>query len=214
MKYLGILSIFLLYSVHSDAGTVLFTKGDVTINKKPAQKGAELSSGDIIATGAGSVAVVKSAGGNTFKLDEKSSLGLDEKKEGEEAKLAGGSIFIQAKKMLEGQKGKNGLMVRARSVSMGVRGTQFFVSEGKSSSDDVWMCVNEGKVVIQHKDEKKAKIVNAGEGVSVLKGKTSKPKPLPWTKKLNWNFDPVQGDLENKVSIEEAYSNPAKFDYD
>lgn len=96
---------------------------------------------------------------------------------------------------------------------MGVRGTELFASYG--TGKDVWMCVNEGIVSVRSKKEKKGTLVKAGEGVVVKKGKwTSKPKPLAWTKKLNWNMDPASGDVVNKVSIESAYSDLLDEDYD
>lgn len=93
---------------------------------------------------------------------------------------------------------------------MGVRGTEFFVSYG-TSNNDTWMCVNEGVVQVDS-DKRKGVNVKAGEGVKVSKS-VSDPKFLPWTKKLNWNFNPKK-DLENKVSIEDAYKDPLNFDYD
>ena len=96
---------------------------------------------------------------------------------------------------------------------MGVRGTEFFASYG--SGKDIWMCVNEGIVSVKSKSENKQTLVNAGEGVVIKKGSgTSKPKPLAWTKKLNWNMDPKVGEVVNKVSIEAAYSDLLDEDYD
>ena len=99
---------------------------------------------------------------------------------------------------------------------MGVRGTTFFASFGKKESTDIWMCVNEGVVGVHSSSEKKGKLVKAGEGVKIANGEnTSKPKPLPWTKNLNWKFESENAEeLINKLNIEDAYSNPLDFYYE
>ena len=42
---------------------------------------------------------------------------------------------------------------------------------------------------------------------------TSEPRPLAWTRKLNWSMDSTK-DVENKVDIQQAYYDLLNIDYD
>ena len=198
--------------------TVVFIKGNVKDSKsKSIKKNQSLTEGTIINTGANSFVVLKFPHGNKVKLSENSQLKISKiapKKDGQtRISLLKGSSFIKVLKsqFSKGQKSK--FVLRTRTTAMGVRGTEFFASYG--TGKDVWMCVNEGIVSVRAKSEKKSTFVKAGEGIVVKDGnKTSKPKPLKWTKKLNWNMDPSTGSVENKVSIESAYTDLLDQDYD
>lgn len=198
--------------------TVVFIKGDVKDSKnKTVKKNQSLAEGTVINTGANSFAVLKLPHGSKVKVSENSQLKISKlapKKDGQtRLSLFKGSSFIKVlkSKLVKGQKSK--LVLKTRTTAMGVRGTEFFASYG--TGKDVWMCVNEGVVSVRAKSEKKSTFVKAGEGIVVKGGsKTSKPKPLKWTKKLNWNMDPSSGSVENKVSIESAYTDLLDQDYD
>lgn len=220
MKKIVLVLIFSLWTnfLWAKSATVVFVKGDVKDSKnKEIKKGQDLPEGSYVNTGAGSFAVLQLPFGNKVKVGEQSQLKVSKLAPKKEAQtrlsLLKGSSFIKVikSKLTKGQKSK--LILRTRTTAMGVRGTEFFASYG--SGNDVWMCVNEGVVSVRSKKEKKATFVNAGEGIVVKDGeKTSKPKPLKWTKKLNWSMDPTSGDLENKVSIESAYTDLLDQDYD
>ncbi len=205
-------------SLLANYATVVFIKGDVKDAKNIAlKKNQKLPEGTMINTGTGSFAVLELPFGNKVKVGESSQLKVSKiapKKNGQtRLALFKGSSFIKVlkSKLAKGQKSK--LILRTRTTAMGVRGTEFFASYG--TGKDVWMCVNEGIVSVRSKTEKKSTFVKAGEGIIVKDGsKTSKPKPLKWTKKLNWNMDPASGNLENKVSIESAYTDLLDQDYD
>lgn len=214
MKKVFLFTLVLLTPNILAKGTIVHARGDVKVDGKKAEKGTYIPLKSRIETGANSLAVISFEGGSTVKLNEQSRLYLTKddasKKKTNLALLKGSSFF----KKLVKTKNNGGLFVKARNVSMGVRGTQFFVGYGKKKEEDVYMCVNEGKVVIKGEDQKKATLVKAGEGVVVAGGKkSSTPKPLPWTKNLNWNLDPEK-ELENKASIEESYSDPLEKEYD
>ena len=123
---------------------------------------------------------------------------------------SGSSFFSILKSKVRNNK-KYKYQVKTKQAAMGVRGTEFFVAYGKSK--DSWMCVNEGLVEVQSHSSNKKVLVKSGEGVRI-DGKVSDPKALPWTKKLNWKMTGNASDLENKVSIEDAYSDPLDQDYD
>jgi len=59
-------------------------------------------------------------------------------------------------------------------------------------------------------------LVNAGFGVVVEQGKAIvAPQQYAWTKELNWNMDPAQGDLVDKTKITDEYKKKLlKNDYD
>ena len=99
---------------------------------------------------------------------------------------------------------------------MGVRGTEFFTaySQDKKKSDDLWMCVNEGVVEIVTDKSSEKVIVKEGQGVFINKGiKATAPKKYSWTKKLNWNLDPGNGELENSA-MNDMYQDLLDQDYD
>ncbi len=218
MKVVILLSIFFSFSVFAENGKVIFTKGIVKIGKsKTLKKNQMIKTGDRITTGKSSLVVLQLPQGNKIKLGPESVLVIKSlpKKKAETTKLnlLKGSSFIKVLKgkLRKGQKSK--LILRTRTAAMGVRGTEFFASYG--SGDDIWMCVNEGVVAVKSKKEKKSTLVKEGEGIVVKDGtKTSKPKPLAWTRKLNWNMNPSSGNLVNKVSIESAYTDLLDQDYD
>lgn len=200
-------------------GKIIFIKGEVkNLKNAPLKKNQTVKIGDIIITGKKSLAVVQLPQGNKVKVGESSKLKISKLPKNEKTgsttlSLFNGNAFIKVLKgkLRKGQKSK--LTLRTRTTAMGVRGTEFFASYG--SGNDVWMCVNEGIVAVKAKSEKKSTMVKAGEGIVVKKGQsTSKPRPLAWTKKLNWNMDPKSGELANKVSIEAAYSDLLDEDYD
>ena len=213
MKHLIFIFSF-LFSLHLYAkdGNLLYVRGDVSIDGKKATKGASISYGQKVKAGLKSLAVVSMKDGSKLKINQNSEIELKGIKKTKVktsiVKLLKGNIFVKFKKT----KAK-GFKLQADNVAMGVRGTEFFASLGKKGKKDVWMCVNEGKVAVAKKGQKKAVLVKEGQGiVAPEEGEISEPKPLPWTKKLNWKMEGE--DLENTVSIEEAYENPLDLDYE
>lgn len=216
MKVILYCCFFISFSLHAYT-QVIFTKGEVMSGKKVIKKGSRLSNDAVLKTGAGALAIIKLSNGSKIKLTENTALNVSSMNKGKKTQvnLKRGSAFFSVLK--NKFKGKRHFNVRAKTVAMGVRGTEFFVAVAAQGekADDVWMCVREGSVAIKGKKDKKNILVGAGEGVVSKAGtQTSKPKPLPWTRKLNWNMNPKKGKVVNTVSIQEAYSDLLNFDYD
>lgn len=190
------------------AGKVVFLNGKATISGKALTKNTVVKAGASLSCPSNCLAVIKFDTGSTLKINANSTVKIKdlntEKNKASFFLTKGSSFFKQDPK----KKGK--LFVGTKTSSMGVRGTQFFVSDEKK---DLFMCVNTGSVWVFGKKNKDKVIVKAGEGVRVG-DRVSKPRFLPWTKNLNWNLDPDSGDLENKADIESSYKDPLHQDYD
>lgn len=208
MKLLFTIFFFLSQIAYADGG-LKFIRGKVIRENKLMKVGDRVQFGDKISVAAKSLAVVELDDGSKIKINELSQVVL-KKNELVEAEVTLGSVFFNIIKRNTKDRAVK-FKVKARQVSLGVRGTEFFVSLGKMK-DDVWMCVNEG--LVEAASEKKTVMVKQGEGIHVKKDLVSDPKPLAWTKKLNWNMNENSGDLENNVSIEEAYTDVLGRDYD
>lgn len=209
---------------------VVFVKGraiSITGKKKmKIKKGLRIPESSIVKTAKSSLVVLKidsSKSKQVLKVNESSVLKLTNLDPMyQKSDLSLGSVFIQFTNKVIRDQGKK-TKVRspkvelvAKSVSMGVRGTQFFASFGpKGHKKDFWMCVNEGKVNVENIKSKKQVLVKEGEGIQVVDGSDfTEPKPYEWTKKLNWKMDAQEGDLENKAEIEGTYDDLLNQDYD
>jgi ferric-dicitrate binding protein FerR (iron transport regulator) len=160
-----------------------------------------------------SAAVVTLEDGSQVKLNENTEITLGAEPKVAEINLKTGGIFSKIQK----QGPRLRFLVRTRSATFGVRGTEFFTSWGKqkNSDPDLWMCVNEGLVEIESVGTAQKTLVKEGLGVFLTGGKeVTTPKPYAWTKSLNWNMDPEKGSVENKTSMDSAYKNLVEQDYD
>jgi ferric-dicitrate binding protein FerR (iron transport regulator) len=138
----------------------------------------------------------------TIKLTSSTIIKLKTFSEKTEIELITGSIISKIS--------KKPFSVMAKKVSMGVRGTQFFVSYDEKKN--VWMCVEEG--VVNVNDGIKQNVdVNAGEGLFVVDEKVGKPKKYEWTKKINWEMDETKN-LDVNVKIEARYDDLLDHHYD
>lgn len=195
-------------------GTIIYTKGEVLLSDKVIKKGQSIKTGDLVKTQGDAIAVLRFENGNTVKLNENSELKIEALAE---SKAKGRTILnlIRGNSFFKKQKDTTNLLnVKAHSVSMGIRGTVFFVAYGEEVKDDVYMCVKEGVVAIKSGKEEKPTMVKEGQGVVAKKGlNTSAPRMLPWTKNLNWSFN-EDTDLKNKAKIEESYGDILNKDYD
>lgn len=218
MKSLALLLMLVSTTVFSkEAGKVLFVKGSVyqiTNDKKMIlKKGDTLFDKSKIVTTENSIGVISLIDGTKVKINKNSKVQIKLGKIPKVALYKGSSFFNVLKSKLIN---KTKFKVVTKTASLGVRGTEFFVSYGKDpKKKDVWMCVNEGLVSVKAKDSKFEKLVKEGEGVHISDSKNvSDPAKLPWTKKLNWKLSPTEGSLENTVSIEDAYTDLLDQDYD
>lgn len=212
--HLFVLLLALPILVHAYSGKIGYVRGEVTIvsqgKSTTAQKDSSIKSGDTVKTSAKSLAIMVMEDGVVFKMNPKSDLSIPEKDDNS-VTLNSGSVFSKVSKQKPNQQFK----LRTPSAVIGVRGTEFFTSYGQTEDkkSDIWMCVNEGSVEVTSSKEKDPVVVKQGEGVVIPSGKgVTPPKKYAWTKKLNWNLDPEQGEVENNIQIK--YENILKEDYD
>lgn len=197
-------------------GHLLYIEGDVSIRSGAAAReaaiGDRLMAGDVVETGAQSLAVIDLANDTTVKLREKTTLAIDSIGEETVVNLRSGGAFASIAKKLSGH-----FSVRTATAVAGVRGTRFFVAYGRTvgSQPDVWLCVSAGTVDVALPAAGKSVLVHEGTGVTIVGGeKLTVPRPYPWTRKLNWNMDPAQGRVLDSTNLEQAYSDLLDQDYD
>jgi hypothetical protein len=199
-------------------GKVLFLKGIATANSKPLAVESQIQYQDMISVGKDSLlivridqAVLKLKAGTSIKLKK-----ITQKKKNSVTKilLRKGEVFFKGKK-----KKDHTYEVQTKMATMGVRGTEFFTtSSGPAGKEKIWMCVNEGSVVVKLKSNPKKLIVNKGEGIFVNSNKLPQKKQYEWTKKLNWNMGSQSSiryeDVKDEVNIEEIAYPIEEFIYD
>ncbi len=198
------------------SGQVVYTEGDVALRNggqtHDAAIGDSLGAGDVIVTGPRSLAVIDLANGTTLKLKEKTTLAIDSIGESTSVKLSAGGVFTSIARKLTGR-----FSVNTQTAVAGVRGTEFFMAYGKTIDEkpDVWLCVNSGAVEVSIPETGQVVIVPQGLGINIVGGaKITAPKSYPWTRKLNWNIDPGSGTVNDRTSLEQAYSDLLNQDYD
>ena len=211
-----LLSLALPAAVFAVSGQVVYTEGDVAwrngSNTHDAAIGDSLSPGDVIVTGAKSLAVIDLANGTTLKLKEKTTLAIDSIGDSTAVTLTAGGVFTTIARKLTGR-----FSVATQTAVAGVRGTEFFMAYGKTidSKPDVWLCVNSGAVEVAIPDTGQTVVVKQGLGINIVGGeRITSPKRYPWTRKLNWNIDPGSGTVDDRTSLEQAYSDLLNQDYD
>lgn len=197
-------------------GQVVYTEGEVALRSgsqtRDASIGDSLGTGDVIVTGARSLAVIDLANGTTLKLKEKTTLAIGSIGEATSVTLTAGGVFTSIARKLTGR-----FSVTTQTAVAGVRGTEFFMAYGKTidAKPDVWLCVNSGAVEVVIPETGQTVIVPQGLGVNIVGGaKITSPKSYPWTRKLNWNIDPGSGTVNDRTSLEQAYSDLLNQDYD
>ncbi|MGZ3723199.1 MAG: FecR family protein, partial [Bdellovibrionales bacterium] len=168
-------------------------------------------------TGANATVILNYADNSRVKLKENTEIVIHAGKAAEPKGLAVvlGGVFALVTKH-PGQSFK----VHTPVAVSGVRGTEFFMSYDKSSSKgkpgDAWMCVQEGLVEITENDHPAPVLVKAGFGVVVEHGREiAPPQAYAWTKNLNWNMDPADGEIMDKSNVGEDYRKSLlKNDYE
>ena len=195
-------------------GKLAYFSGTVSIERdgKSAAgiQGQTLLAGTKVKTGSESVAILSLDGGSHLKMNADSELMLEQISgtESQSVFLQSGGVFSQVGR----QKAKH-FSVHTKSATMGVRGTRFFTAYGKEQ--DVWMCVEDGEVAVESKTQDAPVLVEKGQGVFIPTGKkVTAPKAYSWTKGLNWNMDPAQGEVKGHSSIESGYRDLTDQNYD
>lgn len=195
------------------AGLALHVSGEAEKihqgNKTPLFKGDSLYPLDKIVTKAKALVIVQLPPNATLKILEKTEITLESlMSDAKDIRLEDGGVLLRLKKELGKKTGE--LTVHAKRTSMGVRGTEFFVS---SAQDKLWMCVHEGSVEVARGAEKK--LVTEGLGVAISEGTPLEtPKFYPWTKNIAWNFDQDKVTESESQSPTPRYQDLLDFDYD
>jgi ferric-dicitrate binding protein FerR (iron transport regulator) len=212
-KILGLLVLMPAFANAYSAKLTYFS-GDVQVGAKDHWTKATLNqavkSGDFVKTGKDATAILTLDNDSQLKMKDQSELQLSDPIKSE-VFLHSGALFSRIKKSKETH-----FRVRTKTVTMGVRGTQFYTSYGEEEKQkqDVWMCVNEGLVAVESVSEEPV-LVKEGMGVFVPVGKkVTEPKPYGWTKNLNWNMDPAKGEVADRIKIKAAYGDLLKHNYD
>ena len=197
-------------------GDVVYTFGEVLVHRNPevviAEIGMPVGEGDMIETTGDAMAVISLVNGAEIKLRENTTLSLDSLGRNVSVRLTSGSVFSRVNRHMV-----SGFSVKTETAVMGVRGTEFFVAYGRKidSYRDVWVCVNTGSVEVAILETQDTLIVEQGKGINILGGTNlTSPQRYPWTRKLNWNMDPVAGEVEDRTDLEQAYSDLLDQDYD
>ena len=180
-------------------------------SSRKAAKAMSLEVGDRIVTGARSTAVADLGEGAVVKLRERSSLLIEERFAA--VRLDAGSVFARLTAKLR----KGGFQVRTPFAVAAVRGTEFFTAYGRATKKgrDLWVCVNRGVVEIESLATKKKLLLKEGKGIIIFDGTDlTPPQVYDWTKKLNWNMEEETGELEDRTSLDAAYSDLLNQDYE
>ncbi len=211
-----LLALALPAAVSAVSGQVVYTEGDVAWRNGTATHdaaiGDSLGPGDVIVTGPQSLAVIDLANGTTLKLKEKTTLAINSIGDSTAVTLTAGGVFTTIVGKLTGR-----FSVQTQTAVAGVRGTEFFMAYGKTIDEkpDVWLCVNSGAVEVAIPDTGQTVVVKQGLGINIVSGeKITSPRRYPWTRKLNWNIDPGSGTVDDRTSLEQAYSDLLNQDYD
>ena len=202
---------------YGEQGRVVYLTGEVTVRHEGdtirADIGTPVETGDVVQTGADATAIIELTRGAEIKLRESTTTRIGPLEEDEvEVELQEGGLFALIRRAIRG-----GFRVNTETVVAGVRGTQFFVAFGRTIEDrpDVWLCVNEGTVDVEVPDSGARTQVRQGEGINILAGtRLTDAQQYDWTRELNWNMDPEEGEVEDDTNLDEAYEDLLDQDYD
>ena len=209
-------------TVWSAEGVIEYVSGTVVIERDgrvfDADFGDQVSGGDVVATEADGVTVIRLNDRSQVKLRENTRIRIDSVTEQAAVTLNAGSLFARvARQSAAVARTAAGFEVRTPTVVAGVRGTEFFVAYGRTVEDapDLWLCVNEGTVAVAVAGAGEPTLVQEGEGLNILAGRrATDPRRYPWTRELNWNFDPTAGDVADATNLDAAYADLLDQDYD
>jgi ferric-dicitrate binding protein FerR (iron transport regulator) len=197
-------------------GRIVYLTGDVTVTSGGATTAADIGTavepGDVVETGATATAIIDLGRGAEIKLRENTRTRIGPLEEQVNVELERGGLFALIRRAIQG-----GFSVNTETVVAGVRGTQFFVAFGRTVEDrpDVWLCVNEGEVNVEVPDAGQQTVVREGEGINILDGvRLTDAQFYDWTRELNWNMDPADGEVFDDTNLDEAYADLLDQDYD
>lgn len=179
------------------------TAGKVTVNKKPAKEGQELTQGDVVQTkGKKSSADIFMTDGSRIRLGPKAKLELSKVEKEVSVKLLLGKLYSLI------TPGTPYEVTTANAVA-GVRGTKFFVEEKKAKT---YVCVCEGEVAVKGSKDEGETLVKAGQDSYVQRKKAGEATESPekMINDLNAIFDEMKpaDTAEQPAPEEEAEDAP------
>ncbi len=126
--------------------------------REPLVPGAELRDGDRVLTGNGARALLRMAEGSAVKLGENASLGVDRLSDRGVAtsRIVSGVLdvaqgaFRFTTRVFGSPRASRDLNIRIATVTAGIRGTDLW---GKSSAERDVVCLIEGRIFVQHRDQ-------------------------------------------------------------
>lgn len=187
--------------------TFLRVVGKVSVEKdgksEEAKEGATIDKFATVKTEAGSVAII--AYGKDYaskiKLGEKTSLdiskvelNLPEQKEGIFIQLLAGDILL---KIFNPSKQKT-LRIKTKTVTMGIRGTTFFV---RANENDSVLLVKEGAVEMESDEKRNTAFVYTDKGFVIDSNGEAKPVDLN-TYNVNWDVEKAEIEKKEVVKID------------
>lgn len=217
MKTIIILSVIIFSQIMPVQGqsTISYFEGDVLVERGreqiAAEFGLELFEEDLVVTKRSSLVILDLDHGHRIKLRENSSIKLEDLSRETSIALKSGSVFSRVDRLMTGQ-----FNIHTESVVAGVRGTEFFMAYGETIDNkaDLWLCVNKGTVEVSLTESGDSVLVNEGEGINIPGGSAlTAPQDYAWTKSLNWNTDPEEGDVRDTTDLKGIYSDLGSQEY-
>jgi hypothetical protein len=217
----GMILLLLPSFVFSQAATLVYTTGDIQIKRadqvrtfSPNEVPVPMRQGDLIRTSPRSTAIIQFPDETSVKINPDSIVSLRQIRENRrQFYISQGTMMARVTHLSTGDK----FHVVTPSVVAGVRGTQFFIGSAGTEEEpsDLWLCVNDGVVEVESVDSGDKVEVKRGEGVFVEKGQSiTDPQEYEWTSELNWNMDPNAGSVEERIRLDDLYTDLLDYDYD
>jgi len=195
-------------------GAVWVEAAGASATRVRADFGHVLQPGDAVVTGRDGIAIVRIDERSSVKLRENTRIVVEEAVAGSAVTLREGGLFAR---VARSGGAASAFQVRTPTVVAGVRGTEFFVAYGRAieGDPDLWLCVNDGVVEVAVIGTDRSTLVREGEGVNILAGhRVTDPRFYAWTTDLNWNFDPLAGEVRDATNLDGAYADLLDQDYE
>lgn len=126
--------------------------------REPLAPGAVLRDGDRVLTGKGARALLRMVEGSAIKLGENASLAVDRLADqaGAAGRIVSGALHVVhgafrfTTRIFGSPRARRDLNIRIATVTAGIRGTDVW---GKSSAERDVVCLIEGRVFVQHREQ-------------------------------------------------------------
>lgn len=193
-------------------GSFRYVKGVVTLESKKnqsrqnAQKDMQFFEGDKIVTQQNSFALLSFQDGSTIKIEPNSELtiisliGKSEKGYFGVSRLllAIGGVMVDVVKKFTGPPSVE--IETKKGIAFGVRGTKFYTFI-EPNSEDIWTVVLEGEVQAFDFPHDDSESIPESTSIVAIEGEQlTIPQEYRWVKKISWNNDPSQGELDSGLT--------------